>query len=216
MAFFGRLFEKYIQEITRNAVNGNYEYIEEFCYKEKKAEKKSSDAYIRKGINLLVIEAKGFSVLVDCMARNEKIEKNNSKLFVKPVLQADLCLSVVIGNKPEFAGIENAYIISVTMDNINAVPNYYNEIHKAIQNRKVCEKTKYYYNFSIEEYEMLMYLLEQQCDVFAILADYYNNKKLGPFSNYLQARYEHIGMTTLMEDLYQKATEKMKEMVFPK
>lgn len=49
MAFFGRLFEKYIQDVTRDAINGYYNFIEEFSYKEKKKSKKSSDAYIRKG-----------------------------------------------------------------------------------------------------------------------------------------------------------------------
>ena len=216
MAFFGRLFEKYIQDVTEKATNGDYEYIAEFSYKEKKKEKKSSDAYIRKGTNLLVVEVKGFSVLIDCMIKNEQVEKNNEKLFVKPVLQADLCLSVIIEDKTEFFGIEDAYIISVTMDNINAVPDYYNEIHKNIQKRKVCEKTKYYYNFSVEEYEMLMYLLERQYDVFGILRDYYNSKALRPFSNYLQERYEDIGMTDFMEDLYDKASKRMKELVFPR
>ena len=164
---------------------------------------------------MLVVEVKGFSVLIDCMIKNEQVEKNNEKLFVKPVLQADLCLSVIMEDKTEFFGIEDAYIISVTMDNINAVPDYYNEIHKNIQKRKVCEKTKYYYNFSVEEYEMLMYLLERQYDVFGILRDYYNSKALKPFSNYLQERYEDIGMTDFMEDLYDKASKRMKELVFP-
>lgn len=215
MAFFGRLFEKYIQDVTEKATNGDYEYIAEFSYKEKKKEKKSSYAYIRKGTNLLVVEVKGFSVLIDCMIKNEQVEKNNEKLFVKPVLQADLCLSMIIEDKTEFFGIEDAYIISVTMDNINAVPDYYNEIHKNIQKREVCEKTKYYYNFSVEEYEMLMYLLERQYDVFGILRDYYNSKALRPFSNYLQERYEDIGMTDFMEDLYDKASKRMKELAFP-
>ena len=73
------------------------------------------------------------SVLLNCMTKNESVEANNRKLFVKPVLQADKSLAAVIDDKPEFVGVETAYIISVTMDNINAVPNYYNAIH----NRKV-------------------------------------------------------------------------------
>ncbi|MCH5191588.1 MAG: hypothetical protein J1F23_05425 [Oscillospiraceae bacterium] len=214
MAFFGRLFEKYIQDVTQDATHGDYEYIAEFTYKPKKKEKKSSDAYVRKGENLLVVEAKGFSVLLDCMTKNEQIEKNNRKLFIDPVLQADICLSNVIADKSEFSGVEVAYIIAVTMDNINAVPNYYNEIHTNIEKEKVCEKTKYYFNFSIEEYEMLMYLLEQGNDIFALLSDYYDNERLKPFSNYLQENYSKIGMTSFMENLYQEATDKMKDMIF--
>lgn len=160
MAFFGRLFEKYIQDITIDAVKADYKYIPEFSFKIDKQDRKSSDAYIRKGSNLLVVEAKGFSVLLNCMARNERMEKNNDKLFIKPILQADLCLASVIDERVEFEGVEVAYIIAVTMDNINAVPGYYNEIHKKINAEIKCLKTKYYYNLSIEEYEMLMYLLE--------------------------------------------------------
>lgn len=215
MAFFGRLFEDYIQSVTQEATKGDYKYIAEFAYKFKKEEKKSSDAYIRKDTNLLVIEAKGFSVLLNCMTQNKQMKKNNTKLFVEPVIQADLCLATVMEEKSEFFEIENAYIISVTMDNINAVPDFYNEIHGDIEKRKVCAKTKYYYNFNIEEYEMLMYLLEQQQqDIFSLLKDYYDNDNLVPFSNYLKEKHHEIGMTTFMKTLYKEAAEKMKEMLF--
>lgn len=214
MAFFGRLFEKYIQNLTCHAVKDDYKYIAEFEYRNEKKNKKSSDAYIRKEKNLLVVEAKGFSVLLDCIRKNENIEKNNNKLFVDPILQADLCLNSVIDEKPEFAGVEDAYIISVTLDNINAVPKYYNDVHKDVEDGKKCGKTKYYFNFNIEEYEMLMYLVEHQQDIFCLLQEYYDNEKLKPFSNYLQEKFPEIGMTDFMEKLYQESSEKMKEMLF--
>jgi hypothetical protein len=146
------------------------------------------------------------------MTMNERIEMNNEKLFVQPVLQADLCLSAVIGEKAEFAGVDDVYIVSVTMDNINAVPNYYHAIHTAIRERKKSEKTKYFFNFNIEEYEMLMYLVEQDIDIFTLLKDYYENTMLKPFGNYLQEKCPRIGMTSLMERYYKQASENMKEM----
>lgn len=212
MAFFGRLFEKYIQDLTKEASKGEYVYIGEFAYG--KNNKKSSDAYIRKDNSLLVVEAKGFSVLLDCMTKNESVEKNNNRMFAKPIIQADACLDTVIGYKPEFTQIEDAYIISVTMDNINAVPDYYNEVHKSVEEKKKCSKTKYYFNLNIEEYEMLMNLVEQQKDIFSLLKEYYENEKLKPFSNYLLAKYPKTGMTMFMETLYQEASEKMKDMLF--
>ena len=212
MAFFGRLFEKYIQKLTQEASKGEYVYIEEFAYGKNK--KKSSDAYVRKANSLLVVEAKGFSVLLDCMTKNENVEKNNNRMFAKPIIQADACLATVIGDKPEFNGVEDVYIISVTMDNINAVPDYYNEIHKSVEEKKKCSKIKYYFNFNIEEYEMLMCLVEQQKDVFFLLREYYENEKLKPFSNHLLAKYPKTGMTMFMETLYQEASEKMKDMLF--
>lgn len=213
MAFFGRLFEKYIQDVTQEATKGEYTYIKEFSYRKRK-EKKSSDAYIRKGTDLLVVEAKGFSVLLDCITKNENVEKNNHKLFVDPILQADVSLEAVIEEKEDFAGVEEAYIVSVTMDNINAVPNYYNAIHNRINKEKKCSKTKYYFNFSIEEYEMLLYLIEQQYNIFSLLKDYSENEKLKPFSNYLHEKYADIKMTTFMEKIYHEASEEMKGMLF--
>ena len=214
MAFFGRLFEKYIQDLSYNAAKNDYSYIAEFSYIKKKRKIKSSDAYIRNGANLLVTEAKGFSVLMDCMTKNERIEKNNDKLFVCPVLQADLCLTAVVDEKAEFAGVESAYIISVTMDNINAVPSYYNEIHTSIEKRKQCHKTKYFFNFSIEEYEMLMYLVEQNYEIFGLLRDYYENTKLKPFQNFLLEKVPNISMSSFMEKYYKEASDRMKEMYF--
>lgn len=192
-------------------MKGDYVYIAEFSYRKNK---KSSDAYVRKESNLLVVEAKGFSVLLDCMVKNENIEKNNDKLFVDPVLQADLCLATVIEDKSEFKGVENAYIISVTMDNVNAVPDYYNEIHKKIEKKKVCDKTNYYFNFSIEEYEMLLYMIEHQQDIFSLLKEYYDSEKLKPFGNYLREKCQSIRMTNFMEKLYQEASEYMEAMLF--
>ncbi len=214
MAFFGRLYEKYIQDITKDATKAQFTYIDEFVYMEGREEKKSSDAYIRKRKDLLVVEAKGFSVLLDCMTKNESVEANNNKLFVKPVLQADKSLAAVIDEKPEFAGVETAYIVSVTMDNINAVPNYYNAIHKEIIDKKRSDKVKYFFNFSIEEYEMLMVLVENQVDIFTLLKEYYQNVKLKPFSTYLHDRYSDIGMTVFMERCFKEASDAMKEILF--
>lgn len=214
MAFFGRLYEKYIQDLTKDVTKGSFTYIDEFIYTDGGKDKKSSDAFIRKENDLLVVEAKGFSVLLNCMTKNESVEANNRKLFVKPVLQADKSLSAVIDDKPEFVGVETAYIISVTIDNINAVPNYYNEIYKEILDEKCTDKVKYFFNFSIEEYEMLMVLLERQVDIFALLREYYENDKLKPFSTFLHDGFSDIGMTHFMEKCFIEASDTMKEILF--
>ncbi len=75
-----------LQELTEKVTNDIYKFIPEFEFKIGREKKKSSDAYIRKDKTLLAIEAKGFSVLIDCMIKNEKVEDNNKKLFVKPIL----------------------------------------------------------------------------------------------------------------------------------
>lgn len=213
MAFFGRLFERYIQDATKDACINDYIYIDEFQFQVKKNKRKSSDAYIRKGKDLLVVEAKGFSVLVDCMAKNEKIENNNKKLFVTPILQADDCLDKSFDSKKEFKGVEEAFIVSVTLDNINAVPNYYNDIHKEIDEKKKCKSVNYYFNFSIEEYEMLLYLIEQDIDIFSMLREYFSQGVLSPFSNYIRERVPSINMTRFMEINYKAASDDMKRIL---
>ena len=163
---------------------------------------------------MVVIGAKGFSVLVDCMAKNERIENNNKKLFVKPVLQADACLNEIIDKKREFDGIEEVFIISVTLDNINAVPNYYNSIHKEISENKKCALVHYFYNFSIEEYEMLLYLIEKGTDIFFVLREYFSEGMLAPFSNYIREKDSTIDMTQFMDKNYKEVADKMKSILW--
>ena len=162
----------------------------------------------------LIVEAKGFSVLLDCMIKNEKIENNNKKLFISPVLQADSFLAAAITKHCSIKGIQEAFIVSVTLDSINAVPEYYNAIHTTINAKKSCNATKYFFNFNIEEYEMLMFLMEQNYDVFSILSDYFCNDSLKPFSSYIQDKHKDIDMTVFMERIFQEASKKMKEMLF--
>ncbi len=212
MAFWGRLFEKYIQNATEQVCNDEYKYIHEFTYGT--GNSKSSDAYIRRENKLLVIEAKGFSVLVDCLAKNERIDRNNEKLFIKPVLQADERLSECYDSIAEFNGVDEAYIISVTMDNVNAVPDYYNKIHQEIRKRQKCKYVKCYFNFSIEEYEILLYLIEQNIDIMSVLNRYFTNPRLEPFSNYAHSIFDNIGMTEFMKTNYDAAAKEMKEMLW--
>lgn len=212
MAFFGRLYEHYIQKLTEASVTDEYTYIEEFKYG--KDHKLSSDAYLKKGKNLLVVEAKGFSVLQNCMIKNMNIEDNNNKLFINPVLQADRCLNETITIKDELKDIDTAFIISVTMDSINAVPKYYEDIFNRIESQKICDKTKYYFNFSIEEYEILMYLLENGIDIFSVLESYYHKKTLSPFITYVEDRFAKLDLPSFTNEQYRVFSESMKQFLF--
>lgn len=212
MAFFGRLFERYIQDLTKDVCKGNYVFIDEFEFEDEKQKKQSSDAYIRKEDALIVVEAKGFSVLIDCMAKNERIEDNNKKLFVNPVLQADQCMSICLDKKDEFKNINEIFIISVTLDNIKAVPEYYNKIYKDIIRNKKCELVKYFFNFSIEEYEMLISLVEKNINIITVLREYFNEKNLYPFNTYIKEKFGNIKMTEFMKKNYDAASNKIKSM----
>lgn len=213
MAFYGRLHEKYVQVLTENALSTNttLDYIEEFACK---SGNKSSDAYIKNGTDLIIVECKGFSVLADTISKGEKIEANYEKLFVKPILQADKRFNEIVENDGLFTDITQTYIISVTMDNVNAVPAYYKEIYKVIDSKKESPLTKYVYNLNVEEYEQLMYYAENNFDIISILKDYFESQTLLPFTMYLSKRFTESKdlKTKFMNSEYSDFRNKVKEM----
>ena len=151
MDFYGRPFEKYIQKLTSSAIMDSSElhFINEFEFGNNC---KSSDAYIQKNNELIVIECKGFSILLPTITLNRRIDDNNNKLFIEPVLQADECFYRLKNEFNIFTNIDTVYIISVAMNNINAIPEYTENILSSIQSKKKSIEAKYFYNMSIEEY----------------------------------------------------------------
>lgn len=119
-----------------------YQYIPEFKFG--KQEKRSSDAYIRCRKNLLIVEAKGYSILINSLVKNEDINKNNEKLYVNPILQADQRFCEIEQQMDIFDGIETVYIVSVTMDSVSAVPKYLKEIYEKILDKRQSKKLKYF------------------------------------------------------------------------
>ena len=213
MAFYGRLFERYVQEIAHNMKNPDYTFINEFSIDSRNSKSKSSDAYLQKTNRLLVIEAKGFSNLSSVMAKNSAVDKNNSKLFVCPILEADAFCTKALQNG-RFADVTEMYIVSVTMDNIEANPFYYEKIFKEIESKKTCTKVVGYFNFSIADYEMLMCAAEDGADVFELLKEYFSQKELPPFGNYLREKMPKLStMTDFMKHWYNEACSKMMSML---
>lgn len=214
MAFFGRLFERYIQDLTSASVKKNCrcEYVSEFTFGKNK--KKSSDCYVKFQNKLLIVEAKGFSILIKTLF-NEDVEKNNKKLFIGPVIEAEHCFDAIQrSNIAMFDDITEIYIASVTMDNINAVPNYTEECIKTIEeSRENKNIAALYFNFSIEEYEVLMALLEQGVDIFSTLKKHYNLSMSMPLARYLsQLHPDKIRMTDFMKEIYAQAANEMRRL----
>ena len=85
--------------------------------------------------------------------------------------------------------------------------------NKEISEKKKCTLVRYYFNLSIEEYEMLLYLIEQDIDIFEILREYFTNRVLSPFSNYVREKVGSVNMTRFMEENYKAATNKMESML---
>ncbi len=213
MAFYGRLFELYIQRLSKSAADSSIcEYIDEFDFGRDK--KRSSDAYIKSGNQLIVIEAKGFSILISSLV-DKDIERNNNKLFVNPILEANKCFyNIRQSTDKRFDDVEELFIVSVTMDNINAVPGYLSDItERIVDKKKETGVVEHYYNMSIDEYEMLMRLLETGKDIFSILLEYSELPEMLPISNFLRIKNgEPISMTAFMKEIYQSASEKMKSL----
>lgn len=119
-----------------------------------------TDTYIMIGnaVPPLLAKCVGLSVLFDCIV-NQNVNSNLDKLFIKPVLQADRAFD---DNKSieDFNSVTDLYVLSVTMDSINAVPDYYEHCKNDIEKRKRSTCLKKFYNINIEELEMYLILLE--------------------------------------------------------
>lgn len=61
---------------------------------------------------------------------------------------------------------------------------------------------------------MLLYLIEQDIDVFDVLRDYFTNGLLSPFSNYVRERVDGVNMTRFMERNYKAATDELKSILW--
>lgn len=214
MAFYGRLFERYIQDQVEEIVNSHddYQYIPEFTYGRNNS--KSSDAYIKSGNKLLAIEAKGFSVYFDCL-QNKMVSKNLNKLFIKPILQADKAF-FNNASRPDFSHVKELYILSVTMDSINAVPDYINNCVTEVEKNKKSKILKGYYNISIEELEMFLSILENGEDIFGLLEAFLSSNEIMPFSNYLSNQSKcDIKMTSFMSRIFEEYADKMRKTYWP-
>ena len=72
--------------------------------------------------------------------------------------------------------------------------------------------TKYVYNLSVEEYERLMYYVEENADIISILRDYFESETLLPFTTFLSMRYPDATdvKTKFMETMYKEFAEKVR------
>lgn len=211
MAFFGKIFENYIQELSRNSISSDYEFIDEFKISSVKSEIRSSDTYIKKKSDLLVVEAKGILPYLEALSNKEKYKENYKRLFKDPIIQADKNLNKI--QYEYFPNIENCYIIALTLDNVNAVPMYYNEIRNQIEKDKKCMITKYFFNINIEEYEMLMALMEQGEDIFSLLKEYFDKEKLKPFLSHMLDKYPTVKRAKFIENIFSKLEVEMSEIL---
>jgi hypothetical protein len=192
--FFGRPFEKYIEQIIMEAIRSSrycYEYIEEFDYGEK-SQSLSSDFYLRLNEDLIIIEAKGTRLTVNSSikADNKAIRKDLEKLFIDPIIQADKTYQNIMNSKfaNRFKGIKNIYIISVNINNFPSVPSFYEVADEKLKSR-LSNRIKGYFNFSITDIEAMCYLISRKGkkpSIFKYLKRKFDSPDIQSFSWFME------------------------------
>ncbi|MET3507047.1 hypothetical protein [Halalkalibacter oceani] len=191
--FFGRLFEIYIADTLKNSVSDSklsYEYIDEFYYD--KDNKRSSDAYIKLGKSLLIIEAKSGKIPKQSKTKpsTETIRKDFSRLFFNPNKQAFDTFKA-LRERGYFIDIKKVFILSSTYNTLSKTPTFYEEIFTNDLQSVFTSPVKFVDQIGINDLECLAYFFQsQEKSVFRSLE---NKKNTDPFSSYVQYYYNHYG-----------------------
>lgn len=201
---FGRPFEKYIQIISNDSAlksNGSYFFQNEFEYDLPGLQHKSPDCFLKKGSQLLVIEAKA-----KCPHSNtlkgydiKQIHEEVIDLLVTPIHQVDCRMEEIFSKnitfpndktKEYFKGITEIYVICVSMEKIQPVNDllqFADKFLKSGELRSVLKKgvepsnciisnskIVAYSNFNIEDFEAICNLIENKVDIFPLLQEFFN------------------------------------------
>lgn len=212
--FMGRLFEKYIEKLTQNAIreakNPKIHFIKEFKYG--KDHKDSSDAYIRCGKTLIIIEAKGKRPLFSTYFKEDEKQlfKDVDKLVIEPIIQASKAYTNILdSNKSKiFDGIANVYILSVSFLSLPRITEVYSYVHSNVYGNlhpSVCG----YVNMNIEEYEYFCGLISKKIDVVSLLEKFIKSGMISPFINFVnQFEYSSNMNTDWVSFNYKEFTNK--------
>lgn len=192
LSFYGKVFEKYIETLTIEAVkkkNGlNYQLIEEFKFKAKhKGEKKSPDVLIRLGDTLFAVEAKAYRLKMDSMfGVKNTIDNDTKRMAVDPIVQLNKRLEQLSSiDHSSIKGVNQIYLMSVTLGQFPSLYPFEEKISESIPKYNLPIKSRFH--LDIEEYEMLMELISRKSA--KPLSHYLDNKtRLAPnmpFKNFL-------------------------------
>ena len=205
---FGRPFETYIQEITeqtcRNS-SGDALFYNEFEYQYQGKPIRSSDAYIRIGDTIIAIEAKAKSPLADTFTSYclEQCKAETSDLLVAPVHQIDQRISEILSGdavfpQPSashfFSDVHSIVALSVSMEKVQPVGElmqYSDSLLRGDGESKLnCDKICCYHNLSIEDFEAVCNLIEQQpFKILEIMVDWFSSLRSDPLNIIPLANY---------------------------
>ncbi|MBE4910187.1 hypothetical protein IMZ08_19295 [Bacillus luteolus] len=193
-SFYGKPFELYIQLLLEECIKQSklpYTLIKEFKFG--KNADKSPDAMVRLNSKLLIFEAKTRKAkngsIID--SQEESIQNDLNSMVKGPILQAQKAILKILNTehqyKENFIGIEEIYIITVVPRRLPYFEPIKTELREEI-NSEINSIIKGYYDFDIEELEMLGNLLaKRKKPIFPILSDY-NISNQNSFKNFLYYR----------------------------
>jgi len=227
---FGRPFEEYVQEITENSCtksHGVAVFQQEFKYSIGKKEHRSSDAYIKIGDSLMIIEAKAKSPHSDTLkgVNLKTILDEVKELLIEPVHQVDVRINEIYSKEIHsisdpvvnyFNDVNNIFVVIVSMEKVQPVGSLLkyadcflttDEEYKIIN-----EKIVSYYNINIEDFEAICNLIEEiPTELPDVLLDWFNESRTDdnviiPLPNYLISKNYSYKSPSELEEKFKQIT----------
>lgn len=197
--FFGRLFELYVSDLLKNSTKeskiSGYQFIDEFSYGGDLS-KRSSDAYIKLGNSLLIVECKSGRIRKETkIEADKKIAKEDFKKYVtKPITQANKAYSEITKETPnKFMGVKKVFILSVSYQSFPHIPKFNDILHDANWRRDLNCNVKQIDYIGLIEIEILAYIIENfDITVFKFLTTKINNEEFVPYPNYFYEKFGEI------------------------
>jgi len=212
--FFGRLFEQYAEfilgNVTKKAKGISYEFIPEYKYT---PGKDSSDAYIRLGKNLLIIECKGGRITKEAKINADltNTEDNFQKYVIKPIKQANEAFENILKLDPQkFSGVKKVYILSVTLQRFPKLPMYHERLQSELQG---LHPTIVHYDYmSLLDLEVIIaYIEKQKKSVFKFIEDKKYYHEYLSYEHYYAKKYGEVPYLTMHKQQFFSSIEKILE-----
>ncbi|WP_028595393.1 hypothetical protein [Paenibacillus assamensis] len=196
--FFGRLFEHYISDLLKTAVDeakiNTYKFIEEFKYG--RENKLSSDAYILLGKSLLIIECKSGRIRKETKIAADEItaKKDFQKFVINPIKQANKVYTEIIRLEPQiFEGVNKVFILSVSSHSFPKVPKFNNKISDKQWQKKLHSTIKQVDYLGILEIELIAYIIKNMDEsIFKFIQTKKMYDEYIPYTNYYNQKYGEI------------------------
>lgn len=197
--FFGRLFEIYISDMLKTAVDSSkissYNFIDEFSYG-KDLGSRSSDAYIQLGKSLLIIECKSGRIRKETkIEANAKTTEGDFKKYVMaPIMQANRAYTEIIDQMPQKFGVsDKVFILSVSYHSFPRLPKYNALINEQNWKKDLNPNIKQFDYLGLMDIEIIAYIIENlDLSVFRFIHNKLTNEEYIPYPNYFYSKFGKI------------------------